>query len=641
MRKILKPVLLILFISSLAVHPYKAVGKVVEKGKITKKVICLNEPSQSYALYLPLEYTPEKKWPILYALDPGARGILPLKQYKEAAEKYNYIVAGSNNAQNGPWEPIIRSIIAIWNDTNARLSINQKRIYVTGFSGGSRAASLFSKIIKRPVAGIIGCGAGLATVLKPEEIAPAFYFGVVGIEDFNYEEMLTLDKQFDKHNISHRFFVFKGPHAWPPQDVCMRVVEWMEILGVSKKIRPTEDELIKEIYEKELTKAETFEASGQLLQAVSDYEAIALTFKEWQATDAVETKIEHIKQNKEYRRLVKKEKKRRDKELFQKSRFRRILTQIENDESAYRNLNKILSDLGLNSLLREAGKKKDLNDSALDIRILHRLEMDSSGKGWDHLQKNDHKGAILFFEIAARAGIKSHRRLYSYYALACAYSLSKNSKQALKNLKLAVENGFKDIDSLEQDERLKFIRKTPEFQKILETLEKKNCLIGDNHIISRMTFYKYFKNKIDLALFILNKLYLDGIDRSKGIMAQNIPYSEKVKVMTQMKLEITRDISREMLKGWLQDWAPEVAELMQRIRRENIKLFLDDMVTAQNKGEIRKNINSEFILCFLNKMREIGGDEQLINIYDSTQSLTAELTNFFFFGILTKNMEDK
>jgi hypothetical protein len=462
-----------LLIYSLGLHPNQDYGRVVEKGKIDKKVICLREPSQSYALYLPLEYTHDKKWPILYALDPGARGSIPLEHYKEAAEKYNYIVAGSNNSRNGPWEPIVNSIKAIWNDTSSRLSIDQKRIYVTGFSGGSRAASIFSKVINRPVAAIIGCAAGLAQELKPEEIAPAFYFGVAGIEDFLYQEMMALDKQFDNHNISHRFLVFKGQHSWPPQDVCMRVIEWMEILGMSKGIRPTEDELVKEIYEKELKKAEVLEASGQILQAVSDYEAIASTFKKWQVTDAIETKIERIKKSKEYARLVKDDKKRRDKELFKKNKFRRILIQIKNGESEYWNLKKILSDLGINGLIREAGKKKNLNEHALDIRILHHLEMDARGIGGDHLQKNDHKKAIIFFEIAARAGIQSHRRLYSYYVLACAYSLSKNSKQALKNIRVAVENGFDDIDSLEQDERLAFIRKTPEFQKILEALKKK------------------------------------------------------------------------------------------------------------------------------------------------------------------------
>jgi len=85
----------------------------------------------------------------------------------------------------------------------------------------------------------------------------------------------------------------------------------------------------------------------------------------------------------------------------------------------------------------------------------------------------------------------------------------------------------------------------------------------------------------------------------------------------------------------------EMAELMQRMKQENYKLLLDDMVAAQNKGEIRKDINPQFILYFLNKMTEIAGDEQVINMYDSTQSLTAELINLFFHGILTKKMEGK
>jgi len=159
--------------------------------------------------------------------------------------------------------------------------------------------------------------------------------------------------------------------------------------------------------------------------------------------------------------------------------------------------------------------------------------------------------------------------------------------------------------------------------------------------VSKMTFYKYFKNKIDLVLFILNKTFLEGVAKYKSIMAQNIPYSEKIKEIIQMKLEITRDISQEMLKDWMQDSIPEIAELMQRIQRENFQLFLDDMVAAQNKGEIRRDINPQFILYFLNKIREMAGDEQVINMYESTQALTAEMVNFFFYGILTKHSEDR
>jgi len=155
--------------------------------------------------------------------------------------------------------------------------------------------------------------------------------------------------------------------------------------------------------------------------------------------------------------------------------------------------------------------------------------------------------------------------------------------------------------------------------------------------VSKMTFYKYFKNKIDLALFILNRIFLEGVTEYKSIMAKNIPYSEKAKEMIQMKLEQSKDISQEMLKDWMQGSIPEVAELMTRMKKQNFRLFLDGMAEAQMNGEIRRDINPQFILYFLNKMIEMAGDEQLISMYGSTQALTAELINLFFYGILTKN----
>jgi hypothetical protein len=60
------------------------------------------------------------------------------------------------------------------------------------------------------------------------------------------------------------------------------------------------------------------------------------------------------------------------------------------------------------------------------------------------------------------------------------------------------------------------------------------------------------------------------------------------------------------------------------------------MITAQKRGEIRRDINSQSVLYFLNKMIEIEGDVRVINMYESIQSLTADLINLFFYGILTK-----
>jgi len=157
--------------------------------------------------------------------------------------------------------------------------------------------------------------------------------------------------------------------------------------------------------------------------------------------------------------------------------------------------------------------------------------------------------------------------------------------------------------------------------------------------VSKMTFYKHFKNKLDLALFILNNIFEEAIDRYKRIMDQDVPYSEKAKEIIKLKLESTEEISKEMLKDFYDRSIPEVAELIQKTTQESFKLLLDDMITAQKKGEIRQNINPHFIIYMISRMQEMAVDEKLLNMYGSTQALASEFINFFFYGILSREKE--
>src|SRR6187551_2176315 len=78
-------------------------AQVWAKGQLLEKVGCEADPAQTYALYVPSTYTAEKLWPVIYCFDPGARGRTPVERLQAAAEKYGYIVAGSNNSRNGAW----------------------------------------------------------------------------------------------------------------------------------------------------------------------------------------------------------------------------------------------------------------------------------------------------------------------------------------------------------------------------------------------------------------------------------------------------------------------------------------------------------------------------------------------------------
>src|SRR5947209_5147745 len=144
-------------------------AETLERGKVIESIACLAEPEQSYALYLPTYYSPQKRWPVLYCFDPVARGALVVKLYREAAEKYGWIIVGSNNSRNGPVKVSVDAARAMWDDTHARLQIDDRRVYMTGFSGGARAALSLAYLCDNGcVSGVIAHGAGFHPNIVPQ-----------------------------------------------------------------------------------------------------------------------------------------------------------------------------------------------------------------------------------------------------------------------------------------------------------------------------------------------------------------------------------------------------------------------------------------------------------------------------------------
>src|SRR5690242_4140222 len=212
----------------------------IPRGQIVERVEALSDSSQTYALYLPSTYTPDRKWPILYAFDPGARGRAPVDRFKEAAEKYGWIVVGSNNSRNGPWKLVVSAWNAMLTDTHQRFAIDDERMYATGFSGGARAAVSIAVGCKC-LAGVIANGAGFPPDLAPSPEMHFVFFGAAGVDDFNYAELKSLQEPLTKAGIAHRVQTFAGRHEWPPVSVATASVEWMELHAMKDSKRPRDD----------------------------------------------------------------------------------------------------------------------------------------------------------------------------------------------------------------------------------------------------------------------------------------------------------------------------------------------------------------------------------------------------------------
>ncbi|HKY06360.1 MAG TPA: hypothetical protein VJQ56_15800, partial [Blastocatellia bacterium] len=240
----------------------------VATGRVVDKVECKADAGQSYALYVPSNYTPEKRWPVLYCFDPLARGRVPVEQFREAAEKYGYILAGSNNSQNGPNQNPVGAFTAMWKDTHARFAIDDKRVYATGFSGGARVATRLAILCKGCIAGVIACGAGFPPDLQPGQAtagARFVYYATVGIDDYNFPELKNLDETLDALSIPHLVKAFTGAHQWPPASACIEAIEWMEIEAIKANRRGRDETLIAALFDKRMARAAEYERAGNLL----------------------------------------------------------------------------------------------------------------------------------------------------------------------------------------------------------------------------------------------------------------------------------------------------------------------------------------------------------------------------------------
>src|SRR5678815_5301907 len=78
-----------------------------QPGKLVEHVTCPADPSQTFSLYLPSAYETTRRWPLLLVFDPGGRGARAAEVFRDAAERYGWIVAASENSRNGPWEPCL------------------------------------------------------------------------------------------------------------------------------------------------------------------------------------------------------------------------------------------------------------------------------------------------------------------------------------------------------------------------------------------------------------------------------------------------------------------------------------------------------------------------------------------------------
>ncbi len=186
-----------------------------ETGKVISSVTINDNPSQSFALYLPKTYSDQATLPVLIFFDPHGDGTLPLNLYKDLAEEFHFILLGSNSSKNGMDFQQAQAVADnLVNEAEARFHVNQKKIAFCGFSGGAKVA-LLSAAQNEAVSSVIYCGA--AAPLKTSHKLDLL--GFAGTKDMNYTDVVAFNANLKNSPYIHYLVEWNGKHEFPNQQV--------------------------------------------------------------------------------------------------------------------------------------------------------------------------------------------------------------------------------------------------------------------------------------------------------------------------------------------------------------------------------------------------------------------------------------
>ncbi len=430
------------------------------KGQIIEQVICKDDPSQSYAMYLPGAYTSEKKYPILYAFDPHGAGRLPVSLYRELAEQYGYIIVGSNNSQNGTsWEESQVIASKLFADAGNRFSINTQRIYVMGFSGGARVANTLA-ITNGSVAGVICCGAAAPVANNNAQRNNYSFIGIVGNEDFNYVEMRKYDMvELAGYNVKHALITFDGKHEWPAKEIMDEAFWWLDLNEMRKNNSLKNDSLIAKRIQPELKQIELF---LQKKQVVETYKLCQKTINFYDGLADLSTcfaTYKAVKANPEINQsLIQEEANWTEEESLKQSYIKALQTQ----NIAWWNKN-------IASLNQKIKTGKDKNKVLMNKRTLAFLSLAAYMQTTGALKQNVLPAADYFDAIYLLVDPTNNE---AHYLRAVILAKSGNTKEAIKSLDLAIQNGFKDFDRMQSDTAFNQFKGDAEFLKVTKQIEK-------------------------------------------------------------------------------------------------------------------------------------------------------------------------
>jgi hypothetical protein len=152
-------------------------------------------------------------------------------------------------------------------------------------------------------------------------------------------------------------------------------------------------------------------------------------------------------------------------------------------------------------------------------------------------------------------------------------------------------------------------------------------------------FYRTYSSKIELVEQVLFILTEQGIAKYHQIMSADEPFDQRIKAMIETKKRDVEIFGEELIKDIYLSDNEQLKAIVEKYRSQSLQILIDDLRKAQKDGWVRPELKPEFMLEMLNVIYLKMTDPVFTALFKDMKEATEELTNFFFYGILSQRSQ--
>lgn len=205
----------------------------MERGNTFKHIVPADKTLE-WSAYIPQSYEPNVPLGLLVFINAGPSGRIP-EEWKEIMDRRNLIWIGANNSGNNINTDLrvtyaVLAVVAIGKNNK----IDPNRVYISGFSGGSRVASIvaieYAGLFK---GAIYNSGVNYWGKKRPpayEDIKKNHYVFITGSKDFNLRNTRKVFKRYKRAGIPNikLIYVPNMVHRNPDMGIYEEAVNYLD-----------------------------------------------------------------------------------------------------------------------------------------------------------------------------------------------------------------------------------------------------------------------------------------------------------------------------------------------------------------------------------------------------------------------------